>query len=125
MHRTRKIAAASLITAGLLVAAPLALSVANAQTTGTAASSTVVDYARVFVGKLASALGVDQARLEAALESASTATIDEALKNGDVTRARLLSRARQDLTVWMREQDLDRARLPLPVAAEVGHEVHR
>lgn len=43
--------------------------------------------------------------------------------HGDVTHARLLSRARHDLTVWVREQDLDRAQLPLPVAAEVGHEV--
>jgi hypothetical protein len=70
-----------------LVSAPLAANAVFAQsttTTGTAAQKT--NYATVFVQKLAAALGVDEAKLTAALKTAGNATVDEALKNQDVTK---------------------------------------
>jgi hypothetical protein len=74
-----------------LVAAPITWGVVNAQTSPTSpaatATQTAVNYANVFIGKLATALGVTQDKLNAGISSASTATIDEALKNQDITKA--------------------------------------
>jgi hypothetical protein len=54
------------------------------------------DYSQVFLSKLAAALGVDQARLLSSLRQAANATVDEALKNQDITRAQA-DRLRQDI----------------------------
>ena len=71
-----------------LVSAPLVANSVFAQTTGTTSAATaIVDYSKVFVQKLAGTLGVDQAKLEAALKTAGNATVDEALKNQDITKA--------------------------------------
>ena len=70
-----------------LVSAPLTANAVFAQTTGTtSAAAAIVDYSKVFVQKLAATLGVDQAKLEAALKTAGNATVDEALKNQDITK---------------------------------------
>jgi hypothetical protein len=74
-----------------LVAAPITFGVVSAQTNpsspaGTAAQA-AVNYANVFVTKLAAALGVTEDKLKASLKTAGTATVDEALKNQDITRA--------------------------------------
>ncbi|MCL6526906.1 MAG: hypothetical protein K6T57_08475 [Thermaceae bacterium] len=52
------------------------------------------NYREVFLQKLATALGVDVAKLKAALQSAGIATVDEALKNKDLTPAQA-DRAKQ------------------------------
>ena len=74
-----------------LVAAPITWGVVSAQTSPTSPAATAtqsaVNYANVFIGKLAAALGVTQDKLNAGISSASTATIDEALKNQDITKA--------------------------------------
>ena len=74
-----------------LVAAPITWGVVSAQTSPTSPAATAtqsaVNYANVFIGKLATALGVTQDKLNAGISSASTATIDEALKNQDITKA--------------------------------------
>jgi hypothetical protein len=68
-----------------LVAAPVAVTSALAQQSSST-GKTAVDYGKIFLGKLAAGLGVDQAKLEAAIKSAGNATVDEALKNQDITR---------------------------------------
>ena len=71
-----------------LTAAPLTWGLVSAQTSPAAtATQAAVNYANVFIGKLATALGVTTDKLNAGVSSASTATIDEALKNQDITRA--------------------------------------
>jgi hypothetical protein len=75
-----------------LVSAPLASTLtvnsAFAQTTGTTSTAAkVMDYSKVFVQKLAGALGVDQAKLEAAMKTAGNATVDEALSKQEITKA--------------------------------------
>jgi hypothetical protein len=71
-----------------LVCAPLTANAVFAQSTGTtSAAAKMMDYGKVFVQKLAGALGVDQAKLEAAMKTAGNATVDEALKNQDITKA--------------------------------------
>ena len=70
-----------------LVATPLTYNMVMAQTTGTpSAVAQALDYSKVFVQKLASALGIDQAKLEAAIKTAGNATVDEQLKNQDITK---------------------------------------
>ncbi len=69
-----------------LVSAPLATNAVFAQNTNQVTQ--MMNYPKVFVQKLAEALGVDQAKLEAALKTAGNATVDEALKNQDITRTR-------------------------------------
>jgi hypothetical protein len=74
-----------------LVSAPLAstftVNSAFAQTTGTTSTAAkVMDYSKVFVQKLAGALGVDQAKLEAAMKTAGNATVDEALSKQEITK---------------------------------------
>jgi hypothetical protein len=64
-----------------LVSAPLATNAVFAQST-----TQMISYSKVFVQKLAGALGMDQAKLEAALKTAGNATVDEALKNQDITK---------------------------------------
>jgi hypothetical protein len=54
------------------------------------------DYREVYLQKLAAALGVDLAKLKAALQSAGNATVDEALKNRDITQAQA-DRAKQEI----------------------------
>lgn len=56
-----------------------------AQTTQTAPTQRT-DYAQVYLDQLAAALGVDVTKLKAALQTAGNATIDQALKNQDITR---------------------------------------
>ncbi len=70
-----------------LVVTPLTYNAVMAQQTGTTSVvQQAVDYSKTFVQKLSGALGVDQAKLEAALKSASNATVDEMLKNQDITK---------------------------------------
>jgi hypothetical protein len=85
MNKQFKIGLAALA----LVCAPLAANSVFAQSTGTtSAAAKMMDYSKVFVQKLAGTLGVDQAKLEAALKTAGNATVDEALKNQDITKTR-------------------------------------
>jgi hypothetical protein len=67
-----------------LVSAPLVTNAVFAQ--NATQVTQMISYSKVFVQKLAGALGVDQAKLEAALKSAGNATVDEALKNQDITK---------------------------------------
>ena len=69
-----------------LVSAPLTANAVFAQSTSTSAAK-VMDYSKVFVQKLTGALGVDQAKLEAALKTAGNATVDEALSKQEITKA--------------------------------------
>ena len=71
-----------------LVSAPLTANAVFAQSTGTtSAAAAMMDYSKVFVQKLAGTLGVDQAKLEAALKTAGNATVDEALSKQEITKA--------------------------------------
>jgi hypothetical protein len=74
-----------------LIAAPITWGVVNAQTNPTAPAATAtqqaVNYASSFISKLATALGVTEEKLDASIKSAGTATVDEALKNQDITKA--------------------------------------
>ncbi len=71
-----------------LVSAPLTANAVFAQSTGmTSTAAEIMDYSKVFVQKLAATLGVDQAKLEAAMKTAGNATVDEALKNQEITKA--------------------------------------
>ncbi len=74
-----------------LTAAPLTWGLVSAQTSPTSPAATAtqaaVNYANVFIGKLGAALGVTSDKLNAGISSASTSTIDEALKNQDITKA--------------------------------------
>jgi hypothetical protein len=67
-----------------LVSAPLATNAVFAQSATQVTQ--MIGYSKVFVQKLAAALGVDQAKLEAALKTAGNATVDEALKNQEITK---------------------------------------
>lgn len=83
MKKNLKIALAALA----FVAAPLTYNSVMAQQTGqTSVVQQAVDYSKTFVQKLAGALGIDQAKLEAALKTAGNGTVDEMLKNQDITR---------------------------------------
>lgn len=91
MNKNFKIALASIA----LVSAPVAVGVVSAQT-GTTATAQATNYANVFLGKLASALGVSADKLTAGLKTAGNATIDEALKNQDITKTQA-DRLRQEV----------------------------
>ncbi len=83
MNQKLKIGLASLA----LIATPLTYNLVMAQTTGTpSAAAQAFDYSKIFVQKLAAALGIDQAKLEAAIKTAGNATVDEALKNQSITQ---------------------------------------
>ena len=76
------------LTALALVSVPLVANTVFAQTTGTtSAAAKMMDYSKVFVQKLAATLGVNQAKLEAALKTAGNATVDEALSKQEITKA--------------------------------------
>jgi DNA-binding CsgD family transcriptional regulator len=82
MNKNLKIGLASLA----LIATPLTYNLVMAQTTGTpSAAAQAFDYSKVFVQKLATALGIDQTKLEAAIKTAGNATVDDALKNQSIT----------------------------------------
>jgi hypothetical protein len=103
MNKHLKTAVAALA----LVAAPLTYNAVMAQQTGqTSVVQQAVDYSKTFVQKLAGALGVDQAKLEAALKTAGNGTVDEMLKNQDITRTQADSLrqgvASGDWNVWQR-----------------------
>jgi hypothetical protein len=84
MNKQFKIGLATLA----LVCAPLTANAVFAQTTGTtSAAAKVMDFSKVFVQKLAAALGVDQAKLEAAMKTAGNATVDDALSKQEITKA--------------------------------------
>jgi hypothetical protein len=90
-----------------LVAMPLTYNAVMAQQTGqTSVVQQAVDYSKTFVQKLSGALGVDQTKLETALKTAGNATVDEMLKNQDITRtqAETLRRgvAAGDWNAWER-----------------------
>ncbi len=74
-----------------LTAAPLTWGLVSAQTSPTSPAATAtqaaVNYANVFIGKLATTLGITVEKLNASILTSSTATIDEALKNQDITKA--------------------------------------
>lgn len=91
MNKNVKIAIAAIA----LVSAPIAIGVVSAQT-APAATAQATNYANVFLGKLASALGVSADKLTAGLKTAGNATIDEALKNQDITKAQA-DRLRQEV----------------------------
>lgn len=83
MKKNLKIGLAALA----LVAAPLTFNAVNAQQNGTtSAVAQAIDYSKVFVQKLAGTLGIDQTKLETAIKTAGNATVDEALKNQDITK---------------------------------------
>ena len=44
------------------------------------------DYSQVFLAKLATALGIDQAKVESAIKQAESDTIDQAVANGDLAK---------------------------------------
>jgi hypothetical protein len=70
-----------------LVAVPLGYNAVMAQQTGsTSVMQQAVDYSKTFLQKLSGTLGIDQAKLETALKTAGNATVDEMLKNQDITR---------------------------------------
>ena len=83
------------VIAGIGVALALAVAgvggVALAETpTPTSAAATTTtqktDYGQVFLGKLATILGVDQAKLQASVKQAQSDTIDQAVANGDLAK---------------------------------------
>jgi DNA-binding CsgD family transcriptional regulator len=83
MNKKLKIGLAALA----LIGTPLTYNMVMAQQTGTpSAAAKAFDYSKVFIQKLATALGIDQAKLEAAIKTAGNATVDEALKNQDITK---------------------------------------
>ncbi len=91
-----------------LIGTPLTYNLVMAQQTGTpSAAAKAFDYSKVFIQKLATALGIDQAKLEAAIKTAGNATVDEALKNQDITKdqaARMKARvASGGLGMWARD----------------------
>lgn len=89
LHMNKNVIKIALL-ATALTAAPLTWGLVSAQTAPTSPAATAtqaaVNYANVFIGKLATALGVTSDKLNAGISSASTQTIDEALKNQDITR---------------------------------------
>jgi hypothetical protein len=54
-------------------------------TTGTTITQKT-DYGQVLLGKLAAALGIDQAKVETAIKQAEIDTIDQAVTNGDLAK---------------------------------------
>ncbi|MFN3265961.1 MAG: hypothetical protein ACK41E_03880 [Deinococcales bacterium] len=83
MNKHLKTAVAALT----LVAAPLTYNAVMAQQTGqTSVVQQAVDYSKTFIQKLAGALGIEQSKLESALKNAGNSTVDEMLKNQDITR---------------------------------------
>jgi hypothetical protein len=62
--------------------------VAFAQTPTPAAGVQRTNYGEVFATKLAAALGIDQTRLDEAVKTAQTQTIDEAVAKGDIDKTR-------------------------------------
>ncbi len=95
MNKNFKIAIAAIA----LASAPVAIGVVNAQTAPAtpAATKQAPKYASVFLDKLASALGVSADKLTADLKTAGNATIDEALKNQDITKTQA-DRLKQEVT---------------------------
>jgi hypothetical protein len=70
-----------------LVAAPLTFNAVMAQQTGsTSVVQQAVNYSKTFLAKLSGTLGIDQAKLETAIKTAGNATVDEMLKNQDITK---------------------------------------
>jgi hypothetical protein len=95
-----------------LVAAPLTFNAVMAQQTGaTSVVQQAVDYSKTFLAKLSGTLGVDQAKLEAAIKTAGNATVDEMLKNQDITKTQaeqLRTQVGQGrLGIWERSGDRD------------------
>jgi DNA-binding CsgD family transcriptional regulator len=93
-----------------LIGTPLTYNMVMAQQTGTpSAAAKAFDYSKVFIQKLAAALGIDQAKLEAAIKTAGNNTVDEALKNQDITKAQgtqMKARvASGEFGVWGRDGD--------------------
>jgi hypothetical protein len=83
MNKNLKIGLAAIA----LIGTPLTYNLVMAQTTGTpSAAAQAFDYSKVFVQKLAAALGIEQTKLEAAIKTAGNATVDEQLKNQDITK---------------------------------------
>ncbi len=58
----------------------------TATTSGTSTTTSATDYSKVFLGKLAAALGIDQAKVESAIKQAESDTIDQAVANGDLAK---------------------------------------
>ncbi len=54
--------------------------------TGTSTTTQTTDYSKVFLGKLAAALGIDQSKVESAIKQAESDTIDQAVANGDLAK---------------------------------------
>lgn len=62
-----------------------ALGVAAAQS-GSGASQTAQNYGQMFLDRLAQILGIDRARLDSAIQQANSQVIDQAERNGDLSR---------------------------------------
>lgn len=75
---------ATIILAGSTVGA---VAFAQTPTPATPGTAQKTDYRQVFLGKLAALLGVDQQKLTDAAKQAGKDTVDEAVKNGDLTQA--------------------------------------
>ena len=80
-------AAIAMGAAGMLVMAGVS-TVAFAETPTPTAGATRTSYGEVFTANLAGALGIDQTKLTDAIKKAQTDTIDQAVTNGDLTKAR-------------------------------------
>jgi hypothetical protein len=94
MNKHLKIGLAALA----FVVTPLTYNAVIAQQSGTTSVvKQATNYSKVFGQQLASALGIDQAKLETALKTAGNATVDQALKNQDITQAQA-TRIRQQIT---------------------------
>lgn len=59
---------------------------ALALSAGTGAQGTGTDYRQAFLDRLAAALGIDRSRLDAAAQQAAREVIDQAERNGDITK---------------------------------------
>ena len=82
MNKNLKIGLAAIA----LVGAPLTYNAVMAQQSGTpSAAAKAFDYSKVFIQKLAGALGIDQTKLETAIKTAGNATVDQALTDKSIT----------------------------------------
>ena len=88
MFRTRKRTAIGLGALVLVLASLYFVGTALADTPKPTPSSTTqkTDYRQVFVEKLAGALGVDVATLQAKVKDAEKSTVDQAVANGDLAK---------------------------------------
>ena len=88
MFRTRKRVAIGLGALVLVLASLYFVGTALADTPTPTATTQKTNYRQVFVEKLAAALGVDVATLQAKVKDAEKSTVDQAVANGDLAKNR-------------------------------------